>query len=412
MKYQEIQYNLLNLPSRITYSDGRMADYVYSATGTKLSVTYTNGGSIKNNQYCGNMLYENGTLKQILIDGGYITFNGSAPQYHFYLKDHLGNNRVVVNASGTVEQVNHYYPFGGLMGESTNGDIQRYKYNGKELDRMNGLDWYDYGARYMDGIRFTTIDPLCEKDYATSPYVCCKDNPVRYVDPDGRSIYMLFYTSGNNRGDEMFRSAAETRKYEIEHSDYFDNNKDIVILGSIQDLSDIGQFVKNIIDSYSGSFGKTAEFSFWSHASLDGPTGTIPTSSNAIDKNQMSIEGWGNINFNWGKDATANFYGCRTGVSDGKKASFVTRISAQSNFRDVTISGQTSYAYPSIYTNVRQNTHDMIYGKFNYPVYMVGGGSLGIIGKFFPTFSSASPMRRSINGKGVVNNYYQSGRKY
>ena len=201
MKYQEIQYNLLNLPSRITYSDGRMADYVYSATGTKLSVTYTNGGTTTNNQYCGNMLYENGTLKQILIDGGYITFNGSTPQYHFYLKDHLGNNRVVVNASGTVEQVTHYYPFGGLMGESTNGDIQRYKYNGKELDRMNGLDWYDYGARHMDGIRFTTIDPMAEKYYGVSPYVYCKDNPVKYVDPDGKKIVLAKNVSNRFKND-------------------------------------------------------------------------------------------------------------------------------------------------------------------------------------------------------------------
>ena len=120
-----------------------------------------------------------------MTDEGYITFNGSTPQYHFYLTDHLGNNRVVVNASGTVEQVNHYYPYGGLMGESTNGDVQPYKYNGKELDRMNGLDWYDYGARHMDGIRFTTIDPLAEKYYNVSPYVYCKDNPIRFIDRDG-----------------------------------------------------------------------------------------------------------------------------------------------------------------------------------------------------------------------------------
>jgi len=144
------------------------------------------------------MLYENGTLKQILIDGGYITFNGSTPQYHFYLKDHLGNNRVVVNASGTVEQVNHYYPFGGLMGESTNGDIQRYKYNGKELDRMNGLDWYDYGARYMDGTRFTTMDPMAEKYYGISPYVYCAGNPVRFIDDKGlfpKGVLTLHKTS-------------------------------------------------------------------------------------------------------------------------------------------------------------------------------------------------------------------------
>ena len=201
-----IQYNLLNLPSKITYQDGRMINYIYSATGTKLSVTYTNGGTTTNNQYCGNMLYENGTLKQILIDGGYITFNGSTPQYHFYLKDHLGNNRVVVNASGTVEQVNHYYPYGGLMGESTNGDIQRYKYNGKELDRMNGLDWYDYGARYMDGIRFTTMDPMAEKYYGISPYVYCKDNPVNRIDPDGKTDYIV------NRDGYMYESTSFIEK--------------------------------------------------------------------------------------------------------------------------------------------------------------------------------------------------------
>ena len=46
----------------------------------------------------------------------------------------------------------NYYPYGGLMGESTGSDAQPYKYNGKELDRHSGLDWYDYGARWYDGI--------------------------------------------------------------------------------------------------------------------------------------------------------------------------------------------------------------------------------------------------------------------
>ena len=53
---------------------------------------------------------------------------------------------------------NHYYPYGGLMGESTGSDAQPYKYNGKELDRHSGLDWYGYGARWYDGVRFNTID--------------------------------------------------------------------------------------------------------------------------------------------------------------------------------------------------------------------------------------------------------------
>ena len=52
--------------------------------------------------------------------------------------------------TSTYQQVNHYYPYGGVMGESTGGDIQKYKYNGKRLERNHGLDWYDYGARHYD----------------------------------------------------------------------------------------------------------------------------------------------------------------------------------------------------------------------------------------------------------------------
>lgn len=185
-----IQYNLLNLPQSITYSTNKSATYTYDAEGNKLRVVYTNPSSTID--YCGNMIYEGGALKQILVDGGYVTFSGTTPQYHYYLKDHLGNNRVVCSASGSVEQVNHYYPYGGLFGESTNGDIQRFKYNGKELDRMHGLDWYDYGARHMtpDVGRFTTMDPLAEKYYHTSPYAYCADNPINAIDINGDSIYM------------------------------------------------------------------------------------------------------------------------------------------------------------------------------------------------------------------------------
>lgn len=128
--------------------------------------------------------------RAILIDGGYVTFSGTAPYYHYYLKDHLGSNRVVVSPAGTAEQINHYYPFGGLFGESTSGSTQRFKFNGKEFDRTHGVDWYDYGARHMspDAGRFITIDPMAEKYYNTSPYVYCANNPVNYIDLRGDSL--------------------------------------------------------------------------------------------------------------------------------------------------------------------------------------------------------------------------------
>ena len=186
-KILQIQYNLLNLPSKTTFGDGGYINYQYSASGMKQMVWGSAPGQGSKSQfYLGNYVYGNG-VKQLLVDGGYVTFSGTTPQYHFYVKDHLGNNRMVVNASGTVEQVSHYYAFGGLMGENTGSDVQDFKYNGKELDRLHGLDWYDYNARHMDAVRgvFTTMDPLAEKYYDISPYAYCHDNPINRIDIDG-----------------------------------------------------------------------------------------------------------------------------------------------------------------------------------------------------------------------------------
>ena len=101
------------------------------------------------------------------------------------MKDHQGNNRVVINSSGTVQETNHYYPFGGLFDSDYE---QPYKYNGKELDTKKGLNWYDYGARHYDAMlgRWLVVDPLAEKDYGLSSYVYCNNLPIRYIDPTGK----------------------------------------------------------------------------------------------------------------------------------------------------------------------------------------------------------------------------------
>ena len=194
-------YNFLNLPTSITYSSGKSATYIYDATGKKLQTSYKASASATAvpTDYCGNMIYENGVLKQVLVGGGYLSVTGT-PFYFYYLKDHLGNNRVVVSPAGTATQINHYYPFGGLFGESTGNTGQRYKYNGKEFDRTHGLDWYDYGARHMtpDVGRFTTIDPMAEKYYSISPYAYCANNPVNAIETEGKDITFLIASNGAN----------------------------------------------------------------------------------------------------------------------------------------------------------------------------------------------------------------------
>ena len=178
-----ISYNCLNLPSVVTFSDGSTITYTYAADGTKLKTVHKTGSTTTTTDYCGNVVYENGVQKLLLTDEGYVTLSDG--KYHYYLKDHQGNNRVVINQSGTVEEANHYYPFGGVFASS--GNVQPYKYNGKELDAKKGLNWYDYGARHYDAAlgRFTTVDPSAENYYSTSPFTYCLNNPLNYIDPLG-----------------------------------------------------------------------------------------------------------------------------------------------------------------------------------------------------------------------------------
>ncbi len=186
----DIQYNSLNLPGRLSISGSQGSGtntYIYSADGRKLNVTAKWGtSSSKNTDYVGNIIYENGSLKRILVNGGYI----EGGIYHFYLTDHLGNNRVVAKGDGTIVQSTHYYPFGMSFADGITTSSQPYKFGNKELDTDRGLNWYDFSARFktVDILAFTTMDPLAEKYYSISPYAYCANNPMRFVDPTGMFV--------------------------------------------------------------------------------------------------------------------------------------------------------------------------------------------------------------------------------
>ena len=141
-----------------------LVESVYAADLRKLEVTQTPSARSPTGQmttdYCNNIIF---------------------------LRDHLGSVHVALNGSGTMEETTHYYPYGAIFPQTPS---QPYKFCGKELDRVHGLDWYDYGARRYDPAfaQFTQMDPLCEKYPHLSPYTYCAGNPVRYVDPDGRHI--------------------------------------------------------------------------------------------------------------------------------------------------------------------------------------------------------------------------------
>jgi RHS repeat-associated protein len=123
----------------------------------------------------------------------------------YELKDHLGNVRVVLgdkkirasnNSNLFVPEVvsySGYFPFGMQMQEETwQSPLYRYGYNGKEKDgELHGEgNSYDYGARMYDPrvARWLSTDPLEEKYSSFSPYAYVLNNPIEFIDPDGRLV--------------------------------------------------------------------------------------------------------------------------------------------------------------------------------------------------------------------------------
>lgn len=212
-----IEYDQWDNPRRVQFTNGNVTEYIYTATGEKLrTVHYTAMPNITVEQdtrhdltegeilykdstdYHDALIIENGRPSMYQFDGGYCslwdkTSKAEELSFHYYTKDHLGNNREVVSEDGTLEQVTNYYPFGTPYSDhtATGVSLQKYKYNGKELDLTHGLNTYDYGARqyYSVLLRWDRIDPLCTDYYHVSPYVYCMNNPVNSIDPDGRSVW-------------------------------------------------------------------------------------------------------------------------------------------------------------------------------------------------------------------------------
>ncbi|MCT3810124.1 RHS repeat-associated core domain-containing protein, partial [Elizabethkingia anophelis] len=209
-----IAYNYLNLPSSITASIGN-TDYVYRADGTKVRKVF--GG--KTTDYLDGFQYENGVLQFVPTSEGY--YDVVKNKYIYNYTDHLGNVRLsyTKGASGGAEIIeeNNYYPFGlkhqGYNTASLANSAYQYKYNGKELQETG---MYDYGARmYMPELgRWGVVDPLAEKMTRHSPYNYAFNNPIRFIDPDGRDVLETALGTSYTGADAqaVFRSLQNSKR--------------------------------------------------------------------------------------------------------------------------------------------------------------------------------------------------------
>jgi RHS repeat-associated protein len=126
-------------------------------------------------------------------DGEVIGFKPYNTIKSWYLKDHLGSTRTRVGENGAVQEVLDYYPFGLEMpgrGMVT-GAATPWRFTGYERDPESFLD-YAQARYYHPGIgQFWSVDPHYFNYPGISPYVYVGNNPLKFIDPDGRDIWEI-----------------------------------------------------------------------------------------------------------------------------------------------------------------------------------------------------------------------------
>ena len=206
---QSMTYNSLDLVGKISNNGTTLVNYLYLSDGTKLSALDGSGEGLV---YRGPFVYRKGagngnsslTLESAAFGGGKLTPAGAM----LYVTDYLGSVRAVVNGgTGELYKAADYSAFGEetdvVVPQSgvapahqlataalPDGLTLRDGYTGKEDQTPDFSTGYtDFGARqYSPSLRrWMTPDPLSEKYYDTSPYAFCANNPVNFVDLDGRT---------------------------------------------------------------------------------------------------------------------------------------------------------------------------------------------------------------------------------
>ena len=220
------------------------------------------------------MVYSSYTLQYWNVwSGNEITgrINYAGNSKYYYLKDHLGSVRAVLDEGETVISANDYDMWGYYLENRTYEPYTtKNKFTGKERDNESTYDYF--GARYYDSRvgRWGATDPLFEKHIQFTPYNYVLCNPMVFIDPDGKDprreklvnsniikntlnnmIGKTLYDVYNNIG-EQYLFTMEAGILDMKHlyaAAYYSNKINPMITIGLGEIKEITQYMSLIFGS-------------------------------------------------------------------------------------------------------------------------------------------------------------------
>jgi RHS repeat-associated protein len=137
---------------------------------------------------------KNGTITHSYINGPTgqigVYLNNSDATVFYFLKDHLGSTRVMVDNIGRVKEYINYDPFGEVL-ESWASYSEPLTFTGKQRDLHSTFDFYYFGSRYYD-YRIGQFASVDKAGQFAGGYLYGGNNPLIGVDPNGNFFLGIF----------------------------------------------------------------------------------------------------------------------------------------------------------------------------------------------------------------------------
>ena len=164
---------------------------------------------------------------------------------YYYLKDHLGSVRAVIDEDKKVITAQDYDAWGYYL---ENRMYESYtiknKFTGKERDNESTYDYF--GARYFDSRvgRWGGVEPLLHKYYDITPYGYSLQNPLRFSDNNGKEVIIK---SENANQNEQLMSILNSLHKQTGLEFFVDDIGKLSVSGEAKDYS--AEVIKKAIEN-------------------------------------------------------------------------------------------------------------------------------------------------------------------